>query len=141
MDNEAQEDVGGSGGSSPGDADELIGRKKTTRLEQRALRQRWNIPDNVKQAIANRQAIIAAGGDIEYTDPDTGATRTRKPSPREITAAAKAIALFEGQNMEQERRDLQIPEYVEERVTIVPAEEMTDDELAAFITRAERSRD
>ena len=53
------------------------------RLEERAIKQRWPISDEVKMGILTRQARIAL-------DPES--------SPRAASVAAKTIAAFERQN-------------------------------------------
>ncbi|MGL4512085.1 MAG: hypothetical protein ACRCT8_03270 [Lacipirellulaceae bacterium] len=56
---------------------------RDTRLIERALRERWPIPDELKAAVVERQLRIA-------TDP--------KSSSREATSAARCLAGMEGQN-------------------------------------------
>jgi hypothetical protein len=72
------QDEGGSGGTSaPG--------IRTTRLVERALRESWAIPDNLRGSLVRRLAKIM---------------RDKSASPREITSAAKAILAASKINLE-----------------------------------------
>lgn len=66
-----------------------------TRLVERAVRQRWPIPEDARPAIAAALADVA---------------RSRKASHRNRIAAARALTAMDALNMEQEKRDLQIPD-------------------------------
>jgi hypothetical protein len=83
---------GGSGGSYvlPGPG------LKDSRLEQRAIKQRWPVKDEYREPLMNRQVTIAI-------DPHS--------SPKESTSAFRAVLAADLANMEQERRDSKIPEY------------------------------
>jgi hypothetical protein len=65
--------------------------------------------------------------------------RNPKCTKRTKILAMRVLTALEAQNMEQERRDLKIPEYVEERVTIA-AEELTDDYLARLLVESSGGR-
>lgn len=69
---------------------------KNDRLERRAIRQRFPIKENYREPLVNRQISIAI-------DPNS--------SPKEATAAFRAVLVADLANMEQERRDEKIPEY------------------------------
>lgn len=80
--------------------------RQTTRLLSRAVTQRWpGLDEDKRRAIMARLAIAALGG-----------TDSRPANYRESTGAAKAIFQAEAQNMEQERRDLEIPDFHEHKV-------------------------
>lgn len=64
------------------------GNSRDTRLLKRALKQRWPIPEDKKQAIIDRQVKIAT---------DEGA------SPREATDAARTVIMADRINMEDEK--------------------------------------
>lgn len=56
---------------------------RDTRLLERAVRERWKIPDDKREAIVNRQVEIAVNS----------------PKDREATSAAKCLATMEAQNI------------------------------------------
>ncbi len=80
-DDEEQPTDGGLGGSVRGIRD--------TRLIERALRERWAIPDELRGAIVARQVEIA-------TDPGA--------SPREATSAARCLVSMEAQNQADQHK-------------------------------------
>jgi len=63
---------------------------RDTRLIEKAIRQRWPIPEECRAAIIQRQIDLATSDKVE---------------PRESTSAAKAILAAEAQNIEQEKLD------------------------------------
>ena len=82
--------------------------KQEIALEQRAIRQQWNIPEELRAEIIDRQLAIAS-------DPETPA--------RDATRAFQAILQANAQNMEQEKRDLQIPDYHEHNINAITPEQ------------------
>lgn len=76
---------------------------------ERAIRKRWPIDEDKKPQLLARQIRIAI---------------SKKSSPREATSAFKAILAAEAQNMEQERRDLEIPEHHTLRIEHISDEEL-----------------
>ena len=95
---------GGKGGES-GDT------TTDARLALKAIKERWPMPEGKRQRLINmlyRRAL--AKGSTE----------------RGAIAAAKAIFTAEAQNMEQERRDLAIPEYHSHAVSVVEIVEDTN---------------
>lgn len=83
-------DAGGLGGEPPLGA-------RDTRLLERAIRQRWPIPEE------DREAIVAALADV---------VQNRRASHRNRVAAARALTAMDALNMEQEKRDQGIPDRV-----------------------------
>ena len=67
--------------------------EKDARLERQAIRQRWNIPAEFKDAIVKTQVKIAV-------DPNSGA------SHRERTAAARALIQMEQQNQADTHKEM-----------------------------------
>ena len=66
---------------------------RTTRMLERAIRQRWPITDEQRQAIIDRQIVIAS---------------RKNGKPREQSVAAKTIAAFDKLNIEEVKLELQI---------------------------------
>lgn len=62
------------------------------RLLQRAIKQRWPIPEQFREAVIARQVLIATG-------------RIEDASPREQTAAFNALLAAEAQNQADEHQD------------------------------------
>ncbi len=83
---------GGQGGPLQ-NLEEGSGQTSDTRLLARALRERWPIPDEYKKTALDRQAKVA-------TDP--------KSSNREAAIAFRSLLTAEAQNMEVEKRELQV---------------------------------
>ena len=77
----------GAARSAADDAYPIRGRTKADRMEQRAVQQRWAIPEAARAAIVDRQVELATTG-----------------KPREATAAARALIAMEAQNQADERR-------------------------------------
>ena len=76
-----------------------LGARRTTqmtndRMLQRAIKQRWPIPEQYKKAVIDRQVKIAI-------DPDA--------SHREATAAARVLIAAEQQNQVDEIADAKLP--------------------------------
>lgn len=120
MDNAAQNDDdlrGGSGG------DYTRGPTADTRILDRAIRERWPIPEEKRPIIAKTLAEIAANP---------------RASHRNRAIAARILVSMDALNMEQERRDGNIPDHfiVTHREA---ATEMTDDELRLLIRLRKRS--
>lgn len=88
---------------------------KEANLVRRAIKERWPIPE------AERADVVAR----------LLQTVREAEDARSVVAAARAIIAADALNMEQEKRDQQIPEYHVHEVR-VRAEEMTDDDLAAI---------
>lgn len=81
--NGSQDPSGGEGDCRGGANGEKRKRISDTRLLERAIKQRWPIPDEFKEAIIKRQTAIAI-------DPNV--------SVRNATSAARAVISAEGQN-------------------------------------------
>lgn len=76
---EPENQVGGEGGFPFGQAD------SERRLEQRAIRERWPIPDKYREPVVNRIVKIVV-------DPTS--------TNREATSAARCLAAMDAQNVE-----------------------------------------
>lgn len=85
------EKLGGQGGIDPAN------QTSDTRLIEKAIRQRWPIPDHI------REKVGVALADVIETD----------ASARNKVAAARALANLDQLNMEQEKRDLGISDKVD----------------------------
>lgn len=83
------ESLGDYGGGVSADRVNL----QNTRLIERAVRERWPIPEEAREAAIARQAAIAT---------------SECSTPRESAVALKTLLHAEGQNMEAEKRALQI---------------------------------
>lgn len=68
---------------------------RTTRLLNRAIKQRWPITDEQRQAIIERQIAIAS---------------RKNGKAREQSIAAKTVAAFDKLNIEEDKLELQIEE-------------------------------
>lgn len=112
--------VGGFGGPDSLNPDSY----RDTRLVERALRQRWPVPKEVRQALIDRQIAIA-------TNP--------KSAPREATIAFKAILAAESQNQADELQDAKLKQedrHHEEGETVyVHGPEQQRNRLAAISKR------
>lgn len=87
-------------------------------MERAALRHRWPMNREHFDALSNEQMRIALGGEVvvkrEFDGNGNVIRETRQnSSPKERTAAYKALVAADALNMEQEKRDLQIPDFVE----------------------------
>jgi hypothetical protein len=91
----APDSAGGLGVPSGPEPSPYQGDLKGNRLEQKAITQRWPVKEQFRAALINRQITIGI-------DPNS--------SPKEATAAFRAVLAADLANMEQEKRDLQIPE-------------------------------
>jgi hypothetical protein len=98
---------GGSGGEY------LRGPTADTRLVEKAIRQRWPIPEDKRPIIAKTLSEIAANP---------------KASHRNRAIAARILVSMDALNMEQERRDQAIPDHLVIHHRLA-AEEMTTEEL------------
>lgn len=67
------------------------GNTRDTRLLERAIKKRWPIPEQYKEAIMRRQALIAI-------DP--------KAKPREASAAARTLIAADKLNLEEEQMEM-----------------------------------
>jgi hypothetical protein len=93
---------------------------RDTRLIERAIRQRWPIPENMRQALIERQIEIATSVEV---------------SPREATSAFNAVMAADKQNQAAEqkpRRKKQV------QPTIVFMEGNIDDAKRQLLDRANR---
>ena len=90
---------------------------RDTRMIEKAIRERWPIPEGKRPAIAQMLCDVAESKDA---------------SDRGKIAAAKALIEIDKLNMEQERRDLEIPEYHVQRVEVVSPDQLTDEQLASI---------
>lgn len=72
-----------------------------TRLAERALRERWPIPPDVRIRVLNRLGKIL--DDDAWTDAD-------RPGHREVTSAARALIAADKLNLEQAKLDLLAPD-------------------------------
>ena len=103
-----------------------------TRMLERALRERWPIPEQYREAIVSRQVRIAV-------DPGSSA--------REATSAARCVVSMEGHNLadEHKRIDKRLPDLhavgglVEHRVTV--AELLEHPEYVEWLREQERQAD
>lgn len=84
---------------------------RDTRMIEKAIRERWPIPEGKRPAIAQMLCDVAESKDA---------------SDRGKIAAAKALIEIDKLNMEQERRDLAIPEYHSHAVSVVEIVEDTN---------------
>jgi hypothetical protein len=107
-------------------------RLEETRMLERALRERWPIPEHYREAIVTRQIRIAI-------DPGS--------SSREATSAARCLVSMEGQNLDDQHKaiDKRMPDLhavgglVEHRVTV--AELLEHPEYADWLRERERHSD
>ncbi|MDE2473251.1 MAG: hypothetical protein KGL35_32230, partial [Bradyrhizobium sp.] len=81
----------------------VAGQTSDTRLIEKAIRERWPIPEKYRAAIINRQVQIAI-------DPES--------SRRESTAAARTIFAADKLNLEQLERDDPTPQVLEHHVEL-----------------------
>lgn len=86
------------------------------RTERAALRHRWPMNRELFEGLSSEQMRIALGGEVvvkrEFDAAGNVIKETRQnSSPKERTAAYKALVAADALNMEQERRDLEIPEF------------------------------
>lgn len=86
------------------------------RTERAALRHRWPMNRDLFEGLSNEQMRIALGGEVvvkrEYDAAGNVIKETRQhSSPKERTAAYKALVAADALNLEQERRDLEIPDF------------------------------
>jgi hypothetical protein len=72
---------------------------ETTRMIERAVRERWPIPDEARGKVVNRQVRIAT---------------SKRSSPREATSAARCLAAMDSQNLAAEHKaiDKLLPDLV-----------------------------
>lgn len=96
---------------------------RDTRLIQRAIRQRWPIPDDKRQALIDRQIEIATSKETE---------------PREATAAFKAVMEAEKQNIAAEQKPRRKPKNIPPQQTVVFMEGSIDDVKRQLTERANR---
>lgn len=88
---------------------------RTTRMLKRALKQRWPIPEEYKEAIMKRQAKIAIDS---------------KSSPREAAAAARTIISADRLNQEEEKEEQpQQHLHLHNHQPAVNLDKLTDEEL------------
>lgn len=91
---------------------------RTTRMLERAARQRWPVPEKYKEAIVKRQVQIAI-------DP--------KSKPREAAAAARTVLAADRLNQSDEHEDNKEPQQHlhlhQHQPTTVDLDKLTDEQL------------
>lgn len=98
-----------------------MGATNEAKLVARALRQRWPMTDDQRcKAIEKLQGIIETSDDT-----------------RAIVSAVKALLISDKLNMEQEKRDLGIPDRVDITSGGMAVGGLTDEQLQAEIVRLE----